>query len=185
MALLSAAYVIAAREQLDRMDPERGDKRGWSSFWTQRAHVAHLAPPWLSHRKNSRVANARHSVDDTRFAPSVGSAHRDHRYWMGSVLYGLGRYDGARPYVESLAREFPARLRLKGLAALVAARRHDFVAAERWLEPAAPINLAEHMVRCARIVVIQGKRRGSDHRLHQRRRSRDHQPSMAHGARVP
>ena len=140
------------------MDPERGDKRGWSSFWTQRAHVAHLAPPWLSHRKNSRVANARHSVDDTRFAPSVGSAHRDHRYWMGSVLYGLGRYDGARPYVESLAREFPAQLRLKGLAALVAARRHDFVAAERWLEPAAPINLAEHMVRCARIVVIQGKR---------------------------
>ena len=85
------------------------------------------------------------------------SAHRDHRYWMSSALYGLGRYDEARPYVESLARDFPARLRFRGFAALVAARRRDYVGAERWLGPAEPIDLAEHMVLCARIAAMQGK----------------------------
>jgi tRNA A-37 threonylcarbamoyl transferase component Bud32/tetratricopeptide (TPR) repeat protein len=224
VALLSAGHVKAAREQLDRMDPDRGEMRGWSSFWTQRAHVAHLEGNFAVEladarelgrrfpaRRVAKVLEARalaatgntRALDSALVAwqalpvheywsqgaamvvaseeltrrgrPELGrryalravswlgarladsSTHRDHRYWMGSVLYNLGRYDDARPYVESLAREFPARLRFKGLAALVAARRNDFGAAERWLGPAAPIDLAEHMVLCARIAAMQGK----------------------------
>lgn len=224
VALLSAGYVKAARQQLDRMDPERGEMRGWSSFWTQRAHVAHLEGNFslaladarelarrFPARRVAQVLEARAwaATGDTRALDSAlvawqalpvheywsqgaamvvaseelarrgrpeparryalravswlsarladSSTHRDHRYWMGSVLYSLGRYDEARPYVESLAREFPARLRYKGLAALAAARRNDFDGAERWLGPAAPIDLAEHLVLCARIAAMQGK----------------------------
>src|SRR5690606_6163697 len=31
-----------ALEALDQLDPNRGDMRGWSSYWTQRAHALHL-----------------------------------------------------------------------------------------------------------------------------------------------
>ncbi len=31
-----------AIEALDQLDPDRGDMRGWSSYWTQRAHALHL-----------------------------------------------------------------------------------------------------------------------------------------------
>jgi tRNA A-37 threonylcarbamoyl transferase component Bud32/tetratricopeptide (TPR) repeat protein len=41
-ALLNAGYARAARQVLTSMDPDRGELRGWSSYWTQRAHAAYM-----------------------------------------------------------------------------------------------------------------------------------------------
>jgi tetratricopeptide (TPR) repeat protein len=224
VALLSSGRVVAAREQLLRMDPNRGEMRGWSSYWTQRVHVAHLrgdqgqaladARELARRHPDRRVAQVlearalaaagataaldsalsaweslpvhvywsqgaamvvaaeellrRGRIDDGRRYGARAIAwltarladeprNRAHRYWLGSVLYDLGRFDAARPYFESLAREFPSRLEYRGLAALTAARRSDMSAATRWLGPAAPFEVAEHLVFCARIAAINGK----------------------------
>jgi tetratricopeptide (TPR) repeat protein/TolB-like protein len=224
VALLSAGYTRAAREQLLVMQPDRGEMRDWSSYWTQRAHVAYLlgnhveelsAATEMARRFPQRrvaqvlaarawgatgnvraldsalvaweslPANVYWSVgaamvvaseemmrrgndgDGRRYAERAVSWLKSrldaapgdaaHRYWMGSALYDLARYEAARPYFESLAREFPQRILYRGLSAVVAARRGDGDAASRWLGPAAPHEIADHMVFCARVAAINGK----------------------------
>lgn len=223
VAELSAGRVAAARDQLMRMNPGHGEMRGWSSYWTQRAHVAYLLGDQREALASAREMARRHpdrrvaqvlearalaaagetraldsaltagqalpvnvywslgasmvvaseeflrrgrEVEGRRYATQaitwlsarLADTPRDpsHRYWMGSVLYDLGRYEAARPYFESLAREFPGKLEYRGLAAVVAARRRDQAAAERWLGPAAPSEIGEHLVFCARIAAING-----------------------------
>lgn len=224
VALLSAGYTRAAREQLMRMNPDRGEMRDWSSYWTQRAHVAYLLGNHVEELSAAREMQARYperrvalvlearawaamnelqQLDSalvswqalpantywSQGAAMVVAAEelmrhgresegrrygeravtwlkarlaavpddRAHRYWLGSVLYDLERYNAARPYFESLAREFPDKLEYRGLAALVAARRGDRSGSRRWLGPVAPHEISEHMVFCARVAAINGK----------------------------
>ncbi|MCC6770408.1 MAG: tetratricopeptide repeat protein [Gemmatimonadaceae bacterium] len=42
VSLLNAGQAAEAREQLRRIDPERGEMRGWGSYWTQLAHAEYL-----------------------------------------------------------------------------------------------------------------------------------------------
>ena len=206
------------------MDPDRGELRGWSPYWTQRAHVDYLIGDHLAELTDARelerrfpdrrVATAlqpralasagdQRALDSSLVAwqslpPDVywsqGAAlvvaseelmrrgheaagrryaaraitwlkarltampnDRSHRYWLGSVYYDIGRYEAARPYFESLAKEYPGRIEYRGLAAIVAARRRDQAAAERWLGPAGPTEIGEHLAFCARIAAINGK----------------------------
>ena len=224
VALLSAGSVRAAREQLQRMNPNRGEMRGWSSYWTQRVHTSHLTGDHAMaltdaremarrypERRVALVLQARalaatgntvaldsavtawevlpvnvywsqgaamvvaaeelmrrgHNAAGRRYAAraitwltarlSENPRDRSHRYWMGSVLYDVARYESARPYFESLAREFPGEIDYRGLAAVVAARRKDQRSAERWLGPAAPTEIGKHLVFCARIAAINGR----------------------------
>jgi tetratricopeptide (TPR) repeat protein len=224
VALLSAGYTRAAREQLLRMDPNRGEMRDWSSYWTQRAHVAYLlgnhveelaaaremqqryperrvalvleARAWAATNDLQRLDSALvtweslpanvywsqgaamviaaeelmrrgHDVAGRRYGERAvqwlrarmadADDDRSHRYWLGSVLYDLERYEAARPYFESLAKEVPDKLEYRGLAALVAARRGDFTASRQWLGPVAPYEIPMHMVFCARVAAIAGR----------------------------
>ncbi len=223
-ALLSGGYVRAARDILLTLDPERGELRGWSSYWTQRAHVAYLAGRHDEERDAARemarrfpdrrvalVLEARalaskgdiarldsalaawdslpanvywsqgaamvvateellrrgREADGRRFGARAVAwltnrlvatpDDRAHRYWLGSVLYDLGEYEAARPYFESLAREFPERLLYRGLAAVVAARRDDPDGARRWLGSYAPREIGTHLVFQARLAAIAGE----------------------------
>ena len=224
VALLSAGYTRAAREQLLLMQPDRGEMRDWSSYWTQRAHVAYLLGDHVEElnaatemerrfpqRRVAQVLAARAwgATDNVRALDSalvtwqslpanvywslgaamvvaseelmrrgyesdgrrygeravswlkarLDAAPNDaaHRYWMGSALYDLARYEAARPYFESLARQFPERILYRGLSAVVAARRGDATGSSRWLGPAAPHEIADHMVFCARVAAINGR----------------------------
>jgi hypothetical protein len=127
-------------------------------YWSQGAAMVVAAEELL---RRGRDADGRRlgAQAVTWLAARLASEPRNqaHRYWMGSVLYDLRRFDAARTYFESLAREFPHRLEYRGLAALTAARRGDMSAATRWLGPAAPFDVAEHLVFCARIAAINGK----------------------------
>jgi hypothetical protein len=41
-ALLNAGYPRQAKAQLQRMNPDRGEMMGWSSYWTQVAHAENM-----------------------------------------------------------------------------------------------------------------------------------------------
>jgi tetratricopeptide (TPR) repeat protein len=81
---------------------------------------------------------------------------RAFRYWMGTTLYNMGRYDEARPYFEGLVRDFPDRMTYHGLAALTAARRGDTTAANAWLGTPAPRDTGEYLAFKARVAAIGG-----------------------------
>ncbi len=59
-SLLNGGYARAAREQLLRMDPARGEMRGWSSYWTQRAHAAYLLGNHQEEAEAAREMARRH-----------------------------------------------------------------------------------------------------------------------------
>jgi len=222
-SLLNAGYARDARAQLLRMDPDKGELLGWSSYWTQRAHAEYLlgahdeearaAREMARRYPDRRVAQVREAralsaggnvraldsalaawdslpadVYWSRGAAMVvageelmrrgrdaeGRAYaeravtwltnrlvaiptdRSHRYWLGSALYDLGRFEQAQPYFEGLARDFPERLQFRGLAAVTAARRGDIAAAERWLGTASPRERGEYLSYQARLAAIAG-----------------------------
>ncbi len=62
----------------------------------------------------------------------------NHRYWLGSTLYDLGRYEEAAPYFESLVADYPERFSFRALLAVTAAREGDRALAERLLDPPPP-----------------------------------------------
>jgi tetratricopeptide (TPR) repeat protein len=220
---MNAGYARAAREQLLQIDPDRGEMRGWSPYWTQRVHAAYLIGNHAEERDAARemarrhpdrrvalVLEARamasqhdlraldsalvawdslptnvywsqgaamvvaaeelmrrgHDADGRRYAQRAVAwlsnrlvatpNDRAHRYWMGSVLYDMGEFQGARPYFEGLAREFPDRLLYSGLSAVVAARRGDGAAANRWLVTAPARQTGDRLAYQARIAAIAG-----------------------------
>lgn len=222
-ALLNAGFARDARTQLMRMDPDKGEMRGWSSYWTQRAHAENMldnhnaelaaAREMAKRYPDRRVAlvleaRALAAAGDTRRLDSAlavwesmpadvywsqGASmvvaaeelirrgrvpagmkyaeravswfsnrlvatpdDRGHRYWLGSALYALGRYEEARPYFEALATEFPDRIRYRGLAAVTAAHRGDTVAASKWLSEHAPRDEGEYLFYKARLHAIAG-----------------------------
>lgn len=53
-ALLNAGYAQAARDQLKRMNPDRGEMMGWSSYWTQVAHANHMLNDFDGERNAAR-----------------------------------------------------------------------------------------------------------------------------------
>lgn len=86
---------------------------------------------------------------------------RGHRDWLINGLYDLGRDDEARVAIESLAREFPDRLRFRGLAAMLAIRRGDRAGAEAWLKGTTPREAGELLGYRARMAAIQGDTEGA------------------------
>ena len=222
-ALLSAGQAAAALAQLKRMDPDRGEMRRWSSYWTARANAAyslnlhdealraaHELARRFPERRVAQVLEARalaasgkvgaldsalvaweplksevywsqgaamavaaeellrrgNEVAGRRYAMraiawlnarlAAAPTDRPHRYWLGSVLYSLERYEEARVVFEALATEFPDRLAYRRMAAVTNARRGDRGAAVRWLGVPRPYDIGEHKVYEARIAAIYG-----------------------------
>ncbi len=225
VSLLNAGRARDAYVQLQRMDPDRGEMRGWGSYWTQRAHAEHLLGEHAAELQSTRAMAQRYPdrrvalVLHARALAAAGElrqldsalraweslpadvywsqgaamvsalevllhkgndadarlygqravawltnrlvaspSDRAHRYFLGRALYALGRYNDARVYFEGLAREFPERIRYRGLAGLTAARRGDLQAAERWLSPAAVRDTGEVTLFRARFAAIAGDR---------------------------
>ncbi len=222
-SLLSAGQAREAYDQLRRMDPDRGEMRGWGSYWTLRAHAEHLLRNHVAELQSTREMARRYPdrrvalVLEARALAAAGElrqldsalkawdalpadvywsqgaamvsafevlmsqghvadgrlygeravawltnrlvaspSDRAHRYFLGRALYGLGRDRDASVYFEGLAREYPDRLRYRGLAALGAARRGDLAAAERWLTPSAARDTGEVLLFRARFAAITG-----------------------------
>ncbi|MES3032492.1 MAG: FlgO family outer membrane protein [Gemmatimonadota bacterium] len=224
-ALLNAGFAREADSVLGRMNPDQGEMRGWSSYWTQRAHAAYLLgrhdlertqaqtlAERFPDRRVAQVLEARalaasgnlRALDSALVAwdalpvsvywsrgsalvvageelirrgrTSEGAAYasqgvqwltnrlvitpldRGHRFWLGRALYSLERYAEARPYFESLAKEFPDRTRYRGLAALVVARLEGRDAGMARLGPVDPFERGLHEFYRARVAAVSGER---------------------------
>lgn len=189
VAALSIDRPAEALATLEKIDPDRGDLRGWSSYWTQLTHALHLTGAHDREREAARALRMRFpdrrvglvlevravaADGDTAaveallaqgeaLAPAtywsqaaalvtageeliahgrpasgrryleraiqwchsqleVVPGYESHRYWLGSALYDLGRWQEAAPIFQELRQEFPARLDYQGLAVLARAR---------------------------------------------------------------
>jgi TolB-like protein/tetratricopeptide (TPR) repeat protein len=60
VALLSAGSAQRANQQLLSMNPDRGEMRGWSSYWTQRANAAYLIGDHQAELAAARELHARY-----------------------------------------------------------------------------------------------------------------------------
>ncbi|MDT8435673.1 MAG: serine/threonine-protein kinase [Gemmatimonadota bacterium] len=81
---------------------------------------------------------------------------REHRYWIGSALYDLGKWSEAESVFTSLAEEFPERESYTGLAALALARMGRVDEARRRLSGSFPYSLGERGAFLGRIAGIAG-----------------------------
>ncbi len=81
--------------------------------------------------------------------------NENHRLWMGTALYDLGRWSDARPYFESLVADFPQRITYRGYAALVDARLGTG-RPERRLAEDPPYERTTMMVYRARLAAVRG-----------------------------
>lgn len=84
--------------------------------------------------------------------------HRAHRFWMGTSLYGQGKYADAEPYFESLVTDFPDDLQFRGTLALIAARAGHQTRAHVLLGEIPQYERGEYLSYQARVAAIQGDR---------------------------
>ena len=84
------------------------------------------------------------------------AGRREHRYWLGSALYDLGRWRDADAVLGALYRDFPDRPQYGGLAALARARAGDARAAARLLGDPPGFARGEHTMFRARLAAVAG-----------------------------
>ncbi|MFO7587699.1 MAG: protein kinase [Gemmatimonadota bacterium] len=81
---------------------------------------------------------------------------REHRYWLGSALYDLGRWREAAAVFGGLAVDYPDRETYAGLAALSEARLGDLASARARLAASFPYAEGERTAYLARVEAIAG-----------------------------
>jgi tRNA A-37 threonylcarbamoyl transferase component Bud32 len=81
---------------------------------------------------------------------------REHRYWLGSALYSLGRWREADAVLGALHRDFADRPQYAGLAALGRARAGDVRRAAQLLGAPPRFARGEHTMFRARLAAIAG-----------------------------
>lgn len=146
-----------------------GDTRGLDSllvetaalppgtYWSHGGALVTAGEELFAHRDS--VAGRRYlelGVTWLREALRADSSRREHRYWLGSAYYDLGRWADADTVFAGLAREFPERMVHRGMAALSRARRGDLAGAERVLGPAPRFARGEYTMYRARLAAIAG-----------------------------
>lgn len=80
-----------------------------------------------------------------------------HRYWIGSALYDLGKWEDAAPYFASLHEDVPDRMLYRGLHALIAARMGDTARARTILGPPPRYQPGDHTMFLSRLAGIRGE----------------------------
>ena len=128
-----------------------------TTYWSQGAALAVAGEELRAHGRPEEgeilLARARRWLT-ARLAETPGT--RAHRYWLGSVLYDLGRWEEAAEVFRDLAADFPERETYTGLAALAEARVGDVESARARLETAFPYEEGERVVYLARVEAIAG-----------------------------
>lgn len=82
--------------------------------------------------------------------------NNDHREWLATTFYQLGRLEDTRRLAERLAAELPDRMVFRTLQALVAAREGDTVRAREKLGEPSPAELGAHFAARARLAAVGG-----------------------------
>ena len=126
MGLMSIDRPVEALALLDSLDPDRGEMRGWSSYWTQLAHARHLTG---AHEKEVDAARALRARFPDRRVGIVLEAR---------ALAALGWYSALDSLIDSTLALPPTTYWSQGAAMVVAgeefAAHGDSARARAWLE---------------------------------------------------
>jgi serine/threonine-protein kinase len=128
-------------------------------YWSQGAMRTVAAEELMVHG-DTVAAMAMHADAERWLRGRLARApeHADHRFWLATALIGQRKWRAADAELTWLLRTQTPRLRLRGMAALVAAHRGDRARAERLLRDAAPDERGEWLAYRARLAAIFGER---------------------------
>lgn len=91
---------------------------------------------------------------DTQLERDPG--RREHRYWLGTAYYDMGRFDDAREVFAGLVVDHPDRIDYRGLAALAIAQDGDAAAARAMLGSRPRYDPGDYLSYLARIEAVVG-----------------------------
>jgi tetratricopeptide (TPR) repeat protein len=127
------------------------------TYWSLGAALVVAGEELIVHHDSVRgSAYLNRAVDWLRRELRTEPGRREHRYWLGSALYDLGRWGEADATFSALHRDFPDRSQYRGLAALTRARRGDHRGAARLLGEPPRFARGEHTTFRARLAAIAG-----------------------------
>ncbi len=149
---------LGRRTELDSLF-EAADALPPEVYWSQGAMRAVAAEELMVHG-DSVAGMALHAEAERwlRERLRVRPEHTDHRYWLATALIGQRKWREADAELTRLLQDQPPRLRLRGMAALVAGHRGDRARAERLLEGSTPDERGEWLAYRARLAAIFGER---------------------------
>jgi tetratricopeptide (TPR) repeat protein/TolB-like protein len=127
-------------------------------YWSQGAMRAVAAEELMVHGDSAAgVALHREAERWLRDRLRRQPEQADHHFWLATALIGQRKWSDADQVLTRLLRSEP-RLRVRGMAALVAAHRGDRARAERLLRDATPDERGEWLAYRARLAAIFGER---------------------------
>ena len=151
-----ALAALGRTEELDALLAHTAQLPG-GTYWSHGAALVVAGEEMFVHVDSMRGLSYLSSAVDwldrqLRAAPG----RREHRYWLGSALYDLGRWREADTVFAALYRDFPDRDQYRGLAALARARLGDLRGAARLIGDPPRHARGEHTVFRARLAAIAG-----------------------------
>jgi tRNA A-37 threonylcarbamoyl transferase component Bud32 len=159
VALVLEARALAAAKRASSLDSLLSitAARPAGTYWSHGAELVVAGEELIAHHD---AARGRPYLDravawlERELRADAG--RREHRYWLGSALYSLGRWREADAVFGALHREFADRPQYAGLAALARARVGDARGAARLLGEPPRFARGEHTMFRARLAAIAG-----------------------------
>ena len=128
------------------------------TYWSYGAMLVVAALELRAHQQDDG-SSARYVAQAERWLTARLALHPGelgHRYWLGTLLYDLGRDAEAERVYASLVVDEEGRLRPRGLAAIAVARQRGEAAGLLALGAPDKWNLGEHMGFRARLAMVAG-----------------------------
>ena len=127
-----------------------------ATYWSQAASLVTAGEELMAHGQPEVGRRyLERAVQWCRSQLEIVPGYESHRYWLGSALYDLGRWNEASVLFQELRSEFPARLDYWGLAALATARWQGRTS-DQSLGPARPYQKGRETFFRARLAAVNG-----------------------------
>jgi tetratricopeptide (TPR) repeat protein len=128
-----------------------------ATYWSHAAALVVAGEELIVHHDSTRGLPYLHqAVTWLQRELRLDPGRREHRYWLGSALYDLGRWREADAVFVALHREFADRFQYRGLASLTRARAGDQEGAARLLGNPPRFARGDHTTFRARLAAIRG-----------------------------
>lgn len=159
VALVLEARALAAAGRLSSLDSLLSStvQRPAGTYWSHGAELVVAGEELIAHHDSALGRPyLERAIAWLEQELRADAGRREHRYWLGSALYGLGRWREADAVFGALSRDFGDRPQYAGLAALTRARVGDVRGATQLLGDPPMYARGEHTMFRARLVAIAG-----------------------------
>ncbi len=164
VATVLEARALGALGQTDALDSLLAQTEAMpaATYWSHGGALVVAGEELFVHRDS--VAGRRYLERAVRWLEAqhrLDPKLREHRYWLGSAYYDLGRWKDADTVFSSLARDLPERLVHRGMAAVARARMGDTSGALTLLGASPQFAQGEYTMFRSRLAAIAGDSAGA------------------------